>query len=111
MRRMSGTVRFAGHSDVRLVALAAHDDEEAADFVARTIGDLASAAPELRDTLRTYIREQFNTTRTAKVLFTHRNTILNRLALAQKLLPAPLAGRGLEVGLALEITHWLGART
>jgi DNA-binding PucR family transcriptional regulator len=111
MRRMSSTVRFASHPDVRLVALAAQDDEDAADFVARTIGDLASADPELRDTLRTYIREQFNTTRTAKVLFTHRNTILNRLALAEKLLPAPLAGRGLEVGLALEITHWLGART
>ena len=44
-------------------------------------------------------------------LFTHRNTILNRLALAEKLLPAPLAGRGLEVGLALEIAHWLGAGT
>jgi DNA-binding PucR family transcriptional regulator len=111
MRRMPSTVRFATHPDVRLVALAAHDDEDTADFVARTIGDLASADPALRDTLRTYIREQFNTTRTAKVLFTHRNTILNRLALAQKLLPAPLAGRGLEVGLALEITHWLGART
>jgi DNA-binding PucR family transcriptional regulator len=111
MRRMSSTVRFASHPDVRLVALAAQDDDDAADFVARTIGDLASADPDLRDTLRTYIREQFNTTRTAKVLFTHRNTILNRLALAEKLLPAPLAGRGLEVGLALEITHWLGART
>jgi DNA-binding PucR family transcriptional regulator len=111
MRRMSRTARFASHADVRLVALAAHDDEDAADFVARTIGDLASAAPELRDTLRTYIREQFNTTRTAKVLFTHRNTILKRLALAEKLLPAPLAGRGLEVGLALEIAHWLGAGT
>jgi DNA-binding PucR family transcriptional regulator len=110
MRRMPSTVRFASHPDVRLVALAAHDDEDTADFVARTIGDLASADPELRDTLRTYIREQFNTTRTAKVLFTHRNTILNRLALAQKLLPAPLAGRGLEVGLALEFAHWLGAR-
>jgi DNA-binding PucR family transcriptional regulator len=111
MRRMSSTVRFASHPDVRLVALAAHDDDDAADFVARTIGDLASADPELRDTLRTYIREQFNTTRTAKVLFTHRNTILNRVALAEKLLPAPLAGRGLEVGLALEIAHWLGTRT
>ena len=27
-----------------------------------------------------------------------------------ELLPAPLAGRGLEVGLALEIVHWLGPR-
>jgi DNA-binding PucR family transcriptional regulator len=110
MRRMPGELRFAGHRDVHLVALAAQDDEDAADFVDRTIGDLASADPELRDTLRTYIREQFNTTRTAKVLFTHRNTILNRLARAEGLLPAPLAGRGLEVGLALEIVHWLGVR-
>jgi DNA-binding PucR family transcriptional regulator len=110
MRRMPGELRLAGHRDVHLVALAAHDDEDAADFVNRTIGDLATADRELRDTLRTYIREQFNSTRTAKALFTHRNTILNRLARAEKLLPAPLAGRGLEVGLALEIVHWLGVR-
>ena len=64
----------------------APENDDAADFVARTIGDLATAAPELRDTLRAYIREEFNTTRTARALFTHRNTILNRLARAEKLL-------------------------
>jgi DNA-binding PucR family transcriptional regulator len=42
------------------------------------------------------------------VLFTHRNTILARLSRAEELLPAPLDGRGLQVGLALEIVHWRG---
>ncbi len=37
-----------------------------------------------------------------------RNTVLNRLARARELLPVPLEGRGLAVGLALEIVHWLG---
>ena len=31
-----------------------------------------------------------------------------RLQRAQDLLPAPLEGRGLEVGLALEMAYWLG---
>jgi len=40
------------------------------------------------------------------VLFAHRNTILSRLARTEPLLPAPLAGRGLPVALALEILRW-----
>jgi DNA-binding PucR family transcriptional regulator len=43
------------------------------------------------------------------VLFTHRNTVLTRLARMERLLPAPLEGRGLQVALALEIVHWRGA--
>ena len=40
-------------------------------------------------------------------LYTHRNTVLNRLQRAERLLPLPLAGHGLEVGVALEIAQWL----
>jgi DNA-binding PucR family transcriptional regulator len=76
--------------------------------VARTLGRLATADPELRETLRVYIREEFSASRAARALFAHRNTVLNRLARARELLPAPLEGRGLQVGLALEIAHWLG---
>jgi len=57
-----------------------------------------------------YLREQHNATRAARVLFTHRNTVLSRLARIEKLLPAPLEGRGLQVALALEIVHWNGTR-
>jgi DNA-binding PucR family transcriptional regulator len=103
-------LRVASFDDVRLVVLAAADEERAAEFVARTLGELASGDPELRQTLRVYIREQFSAARAARALYAHRNTVLNRLARAERLLPAPLEGRGLDVGLALELVHWLGAR-
>jgi DNA-binding PucR family transcriptional regulator len=110
MHRMSGDLRIASYADVQLVALTAQDEEGAADFVARTLGDLAAAGPELRETLRVYLREESSASRAARALYTHRNTVLNRLARARELLPAPLEGRGLQVGLALEIVHWLGTR-
>src|SRR4051794_6679356 len=109
MHRMAGELRVASYEDVQLVALTAADEEEASEFVARTLGPLATADPELRETLRVYIREEFSASRAARALFAHRNTVLNRLARARELLPAPLDGRGLQVGLALEIAHWLGA--
>jgi DNA-binding PucR family transcriptional regulator len=109
MNQRGGELRFARFADVQLVALAAHDPERAGAFVARTLGELATASPELRETLRTYIREQFSASRAARALFAHRNTVLNRLQRAQQLLPAPLDRNGLEVGLALDIVHWLGA--
>jgi DNA-binding PucR family transcriptional regulator len=57
-----------------------------------------------------YIREQFSAARAARALYTHRNTVLNRLQRAERLLPLPLAGYGLEVGVALEIAQWLGTQ-
>ncbi|HYF27032.1 MAG TPA: helix-turn-helix domain-containing protein [Baekduia sp.] len=110
MFQMPAELRVASFEDVRVVALAAHDEDRAAEFVARTLGDLAHADPELRHTLRVYIREQFSASRAARALFAHRNTVLNRLHRAEELLPARLEGRGLEIGLALELVHWLGAR-
>jgi DNA-binding PucR family transcriptional regulator len=110
MHRMPGELRIATYEDVQLVALTAGDEERASEFVTRTLGGLETAGPDLRETLRVYIREGFSASRAARVLYTHRNTVLNRLARAQELLPAPLERRGLQVGLALEIVHWLGAR-
>ncbi|PTL55595.1 transcriptional regulator [Paraconexibacter algicola] len=103
-------VRLTTFDEVQVVALATHDEQAADELVRRTLGPLADAPAELRDTLRAYLREDCNATRAAQVLYAHRNTVLNRLARAQELLPAPLAGRGLQVGLALEIVHWLGPR-
>jgi DNA-binding PucR family transcriptional regulator len=111
MNRMHGQLPIASYEDVQLVALSAQDEEHAAEFVARTLGELASAEEELRETLRVYIREQFSASRAARALYAHRNTVLNRLTRARELLPAPLEHRGLQVGLALEIVHWLGARS
>jgi DNA-binding PucR family transcriptional regulator len=101
-------VRLARFADVQLVALATHDDARAREFVSRTLGRLAAADPELRATLRTYIREQFNATRAAQALFAHRNTVINRIQRAEELLPLSLGANSLEIGVALEIAHWLG---
>jgi DNA-binding PucR family transcriptional regulator len=102
-------LRVARFADVQLVALALADEQRAREFVARTLGTLADADadPELRDTLCVYIGEQFSAARAARALFTHRNTVLNRLQRAERLLPLPLAGHGLEIGVALEIAQWL----
>jgi DNA-binding PucR family transcriptional regulator len=110
MQRMPADRRVARYEDVQLVSLTAADEARAADFVARTLGELATAPDELRETLRVYLREGSSASRAARALFTHRNTVLNRLARARELLPAPLDGRGLPVALALEIVHWLGPR-
>ena len=103
-------LRVARFADIQLVALALQDEQRAREFVARTLGELADAEGELRDTLCVYIGEQFSAARAARALYTHRNTVLNRLQRAERLLPFPLAGHGLEVGVALEVAQWLGTQ-
>ena len=110
LQRTPGDVRVASYDDVRVVALATADEDRAQAFVERTLGALASASPELRDTLRTYLAEGSNAQRTAGATFTHRNTVLKRLDRAKDLLPTPLEGHALPVALALEIARWLGVR-
>jgi DNA-binding PucR family transcriptional regulator len=100
-------LRLAKFADVQLVTLALADEQRAREFVVRTLGTLADADLELRDTLCVYIGEQFSAARAARALYTHRNTVLNRLQRAERLLPLPLAGHGLEIGVALEIAQWL----
>jgi DNA-binding PucR family transcriptional regulator len=56
-------LRVARFADVQLVALAIQDEQHAREFVARTLGTLAGADPELRDTLYVYIGEQFSAAR------------------------------------------------
>jgi len=109
MRSAVGLV--ATFAEVALAALAGRDEQAAREYVARTLGPLETADPELRETVRVYIRAQYNAARTAELLFTHRNTVLNRLHRAEALLPEPLAVRGLEVGAALELHRWLGSPT
>jgi DNA-binding PucR family transcriptional regulator len=101
-------LRVARFADIQLVALALQDEQRAREFVARTLGTFADAEGELRETLCVYIGAQFSASRAARALYTHRNTVLNRLQRAERLLPFPLAGHGLEVGVALEIAQWLG---
>jgi DNA-binding PucR family transcriptional regulator len=108
MVRVAAEVRIASYDSVEIVALVTADESRAGEFVTRTLGALESANPALRDTLRTYLRLQSNATRTAEVMFTHRNTVLTRLSRAEQLLPRPLETHSLEVAVALEVVHWRG---
>ena len=109
MHRTPRDLRLASYQDVQLVALSAQDEESTAEFVSRTLGRLATRrARAARDAARLHPRGVLAPRRAARALFAHRNTVLNRLARARDLLPTPLEGHGLQVGLALEIVHWLG---
>lgn len=101
-------LRIARFTEVQLVALVAGDQVRASDFVARTLGSLASADPQLRATLRAYIRARFSASRAARSLFAHRNTVLNRIQRAEQMLPLDLHDHSIDIGVALEIEHWLG---
>jgi DNA-binding PucR family transcriptional regulator len=108
--RNPGRERFTAYDDVRIAVLASLDEEAAGEFISDTLGELANAEAELRETLRVYLQEDANTARAAARLFTHRNTVLNRLERAERLLPQSLSGRHLHVGLALELLHWSEGR-
>ncbi|MCB0875998.1 MAG: PucR family transcriptional regulator [Solirubrobacterales bacterium] len=108
MQRAHGEVRLASYADVELVALAAADEALAGSFAERRLGGLAEADPVLRETLLAWIRADLNASAAARELFAHRNTVLNRIERARELLPAPIEGHVLELGLALEIDRWLG---
>ncbi|MCW2999776.1 MAG: PucR family transcriptional regulator [Solirubrobacterales bacterium] len=107
LMRRAGRARLITYDEVQIVVLAASDEERAAQFITATLGELAQADAELRQTLRVYLQEQSSASRAARVLFTHRNTVINRVARAEHLLPRPLAARHLSVALALELRHWL----
>lgn len=106
-RRLPLRSPLTSYDEVEVLALASTNEDQARDFVARTLGSLADAPAEVRDTLRTYLRQECNLTRTAQLEFAHRNTVAARLERARDLLPQPLADRTLEVSLALEIARIL----
>jgi DNA-binding PucR family transcriptional regulator len=107
--------QIASFSDVQLVALLTRDASRAEEFVDDTLGALGANSgeageAELRDIVLAYIREQCNASRAAERLYTHRNTVLRRLARADQLLPRPLADNVVHVGAALELLAWRNGR-
>jgi DNA-binding PucR family transcriptional regulator len=108
MARLHSPQQIALFTDVQLVALITADTDRAAEFVNHTLGDLETAGTELQDTVRTFVEEQCNASRAAKRLYTHRNTLLRRLARADELLPRPLAESSVEVAVALDVLRWRG---
>jgi DNA-binding PucR family transcriptional regulator len=108
LTRLTSPQRVARYRDVQLVALLTAEPAQTDEFLDDTLGELRHADVETRETVATYIREQCSMSRTAERLFTHRNTVLRRLARADKLLPQPLAENLLGVGAALEVLRWRG---
>jgi DNA-binding PucR family transcriptional regulator len=108
MARLHSPQQIALFTDVQLVALITADTDRAAEFVKHALGDLESAGTELQDTVRTFVASQCNASRAAQRLYTHRNTLLRRLARADELLPRPLADSSVEVAVALDVLRWRG---
>ncbi|MFC7795865.1 PucR family transcriptional regulator [Streptomyces cinereoruber] len=103
---LSSARRLTSYDEVELVALLTRDPEHADRFVTRVLGDLAAAPAETTEAVRVFLAERCNASRAAERLFVHRNTLLRRLARADRLLPLPLASRPLDVAAALEVLHW-----
>lgn len=108
LTRLASPQRVAHYRDIQLAALLTTDPDRADEFLTETLGDLLHADEETRETVAAYVQEQCNTLRTAERLFTHRNTVVRRLARADRLLPRPLSDNLLPVAAALEILRWQG---
>lgn len=108
MARLGSPQRVARFTDVYLIALITSNPDQADRFITHTLGDFESADAELQRTVLTFVYEQCNAARTAEVLYTHRNTVLRRIARANELLPQPLERDGVHVAVALEALHWRG---
>lgn len=103
LSRLRSSSRVAQFQDVQLASLLTTDLAGADQFLADVLGDLVTADEEIRHTVTTFIREQFNTSRTAEKLFAHRNTIVRRLTRADELLPRPLTDNIVGVAAALDL--------
>ncbi|MFF6787211.1 helix-turn-helix domain-containing protein [Streptomyces sp. NPDC012510] len=108
--RDHGEQRIVFYDDVAAVLLLAAESARLREFVHTTLGPLAAGPAELRQTLRVFIRERYNASQTARLLYTHRNTVLQRVRRAEQLLPTTLERHGTNVGLALDAMHWLNVR-
>lgn len=108
MARLHSPQRVARFTDIQLTALVTTDTDRAAEFVRHTLGDLETAGRELQESVRVFVAEQCNASRAATRLFTHRNTLLRRLARADELLPRPLAESPVAVAVALDVVRWRG---
>jgi DNA-binding PucR family transcriptional regulator len=106
MARLGSTQRVVRFADVELVALITADPERADRFIKHTLGEFEAADRELQRTVLIFVDEQCNASRAATRLFTHRNTLLRRLARAEKLLPQPLKQTSVHVAVALEALRW-----
>ncbi|OBK31013.1 transcriptional regulator [Mycobacterium asiaticum] len=109
--RLRSTQQVAIFAEVEMVALLTENPIGANEFIRATLGDFESASPALHNTVLTYLTAASNASRAAKLLYTHRNTLLHRLDAAQRLLPRPLEESALEVAIALKALPWRGPQS
>lgn len=83
--RLGSDRRYTAYADVELIDTLTKDRSTARRFVTKTLGSLAEADEELRETLLTYVQCGFNTTRAAAGLYAHRNTVERRVTRANNL--------------------------
>ncbi|OBA71732.1 transcriptional regulator [Mycobacterium sp. 1554424.7] len=110
LSRLGSAQQMAHFSDVELVSLLTQENERADQFIRHTLGELANADAQLRRSVLTYIDHQCNATKAAERLYTHRNTLLRRIARAEELLPKALDDSSVHVAVALEILNWTETR-
>ena len=102
--------RLATYQELEVTALAAQDERRAIEFVTATLGPLADETPtatRLRETLRIFLEEAEHAPRAAARLYTHRNTVLQRVGRATELLGFRPGERRLALELALELRRRL----
>jgi DNA-binding PucR family transcriptional regulator len=98
--------------EVGTVALMTTDLNAARLWVASTLGPLSvddENCARLRDTLRVFLASGGSYTAAAAELTMHKNSVQYRVRKAQELLPRELAESRLDVELALNLSHRLGA--
>lgn len=99
--RLGSDRRFTAYADVELIDTLTKDRASAHRFVTKTLGPLAEADEELRQTLLTYVQCGFNTTRAAAALYAHRNTVDRRVSRANELSAVKVEDNPTHVGAAL----------
>jgi hypothetical protein len=98
------------YGEIALVTLLTANQEAAADYVHRQLGELGaegSGMARLRQTVRVFLDTGGSHARTAEKLVIHRNTVRHRLSRAEQLLGRPVQHAGSELHNALLIAEWL----
>jgi DNA-binding PucR family transcriptional regulator len=100
------------YENVELVALVTADLDRARAFVRRALGPLAEESPrggELRETLATYLEVQRSVAQAARLLHTHRNTVVYRIKKVEALLGHDLGDLStVDLRVALHVAAVLG---
>lgn len=102
-------VRFR---DVAVLSFLVDRPTESRGWAESVLGDLAESREglgQLRQTLLVFLEEGENAIATGERLYIHRNTVRYRVDHARSLLPEALAGRRLEVNLALKYLDLVGS--